>query len=173
MPSPAKLSHELRRARTPHLTRRRWLVGLSFLGSAAGMIVGLYQMGVVRRLPDLPVGPFDATRVDASTYAYKRAQTPDGLLMVASYAVTAILSGAGGKDRARDNPALPLALAAKTLYDTATALKLAQEEWAENRALCGYCQAATLASLASVALAVPEAVEAARHLAGGEERDRR
>ena len=57
-------------------------------------------------------------------------------------------------------------MAAKTLYDSATALKLAQEEWAENRALCGYCQAATLASLASAALALPEAAEAARHLVG-------
>jgi len=164
MPSPARLSYQLRREDSPHLNCRRWLVGLSFVGSAVGMIVGLYQMGVLRRLPDLPVGPFDATRVDASTYAYKRLQTPDGLLMAATYAVTAILAGAGGRDRARENPALPLALAAKTLYDAATALKLGQEEWAENKALCGYCQTATLASLASVAL--PEAVEALRHLQG-------
>jgi len=87
MPSPARLSYQLRREDSPHLNCRRWLVGLSFVGSAAGMIVGLYQMGVLRRLPDLPVGPFDATRVDASTYAYKRLQTPDGLLMAATYAV--------------------------------------------------------------------------------------
>ena len=81
--------------------------------------------------------------------------------MGANYAVTAILAGAGGADRARENPALPAALAAKTLYDSATALKLAQEEWGENQALCAYCQAATLASLASVALALPEAGRAA------------
>ena len=105
MPSPARLSYQLRREDSPHLNCRRWLVGLSFVGSAAGMIVGLYQMGVLRRLPDLPVGPFDATRVDASTYAYKRLQTPDGLLLAATYAVTAILAGAGGWDRARENPA--------------------------------------------------------------------
>jgi hypothetical protein len=72
MPSPARLSHQLRKGDSPHLDRRRWLVGLSFVGSVAGMIVGLYQMGVLRRLPDLPVGPFDATKVDASTYACKR-----------------------------------------------------------------------------------------------------
>ena len=44
--------------------------------------------------------------------------------MVATHAVTAILAGAGGRDRARENPALPLALAAKTLYGAATALRL-------------------------------------------------
>jgi hypothetical protein len=59
-------------------------------------------------------------------------------------------------------PALPLALAAKTGWDSFTALKLGQEEWAENRALCAYCQVATLASLASFALALPEAVRATR-----------
>src|SRR4051812_21076359 len=164
MPNPAQLSRQLRADDSLYLRRRRWLVGLSFVGSAAGMIVGLYQMGVFRRLPDLPVGPFDAMKVDASTYAYKRLQTPDGLLMVATYAVTAILAGAGGLDRARENPAVPIALAAKTFYDFATALKLAQEEWAENKALCGYCQTATLASLVSVGLALPEAIEAVQHL---------
>jgi hypothetical protein len=94
-------------------------------------------------------------------------QTPDGLLMIASYAFTAILAGAGGRDRAREMPYVPLALAAKTIYDAGLALKLGKEEWDENRALCGYCQAATLASLASVAVALPEAARAARHLMGG------
>ena len=166
--SPAELSHELRKDRTPDLRRRRWIAGLSFVGSTAGMIVSLYQMGVFRRLPDLPLGIFDATKVDASDYAYKRFQMPDGPLMVASYALTAALAGAGGKDRARDNPALPIALAAKTLYDVAVALKLAQEEWQENQALCGYCQAATIASLISVGIAMPEAVKAVQHVISGE-----
>jgi len=140
------------------------VVGLSWVGATAGMIVGLYQMGVFKRLPDLPVGPFDATKVDASDYGYKRLQTPDGLLMVASYAVTAILAGAGGRDRARTHPGLPAALAAKTVYDLIVALKLAREEWHENRALCGYCQAATVASLASVGLAMPEALQVVHQL---------
>lgn len=161
---PRQLSRELREGQTPHLRRRRWVVGLSFVGAALGKVVSLYQMGIIRRLPDLPSRYFDATRVDASDYAYKRLQTPDALLMVASYATTAILAGAGGKDRARTNPLLPIALAAKTIGDAAVALKLGREEWRENRALCGYCQAATLVSLASAALALPEAVNAVRSL---------
>lgn len=162
--SPRQLSRELREGRDPDLTRRRWLVGLSFVGAALGKVVSLYQMGIVRRLPDLPSRYFDATRVDASDYAYKRLQTPDALLMVASYATTAVLAGAGGKNRAETNPALPLALAAKTIGDAVVALKLGREEWKENRALCGYCQAATLVSLASVALALPEALRALKNL---------
>ena len=166
---PSQLSHELRIEHDPDLERRRWLVGLSFVGAALGKVVGLYQMGILKRLPDLPSKYFDATKVDASDYAYKRMQTPDALLMVASYATTAILAGAGGKDRAETNPALPLALAAKTVADAAIAVKLGREEWKENKALCGYCQAATLVSLASVALAVPEALRAWRALNSGQQ----
>ncbi len=161
---PRQLSHELREGESDDLTRRRWIVGLSVLGSAIGGIVGLYQTGVVRRLPDPPLDVFDSSRVDASDYAYSRLQTPDGLLMIGTYAVTAALAGAGGKDRTRDQPWLPIALAAKTLYDSVVALKLAQEEWRDNKALCAYCQVATVASLASVALAMPEAVEAVDNL---------
>jgi uncharacterized membrane protein len=161
---PARLSRELRLADTPALARRRWTLGLSYVGMAAGMIVGLYQMGVLRRLPDLPFAPFDATKVDKADYAYKRLQTPDGLLMAASYAVTAILAGAGGAERARRQPLIPVALAAKSIYDFLLAVKLGREEWQETRALCGYCQAATVASAASVALTLPEALAALRRL---------
>ena len=77
--NPTQLSHELRKARTPDLKRRRWIVGLSLLGAAMGQVVSLYQMGIVKRLPDPPRGPFNATKVDASDYAYSRFRSPDGL----------------------------------------------------------------------------------------------
>ena len=164
--NPTRLSYELRKGRAPDLKRRRLIVGLSFLGAAMGQLVSLYQMGVVKRLPDPPRGPFNATKVDASDYAYSRMRSPDGLMMVTTYAVTAWLAGAGGEDRARDLPLLPLAMGLKTVYDTATALELAREEWRDNRAFCQYCQVATLASAASVALAAPEALRAVRELRG-------
>jgi hypothetical protein len=112
-------------------------VGLSLLGTAAGQLVGLYQTVIVRRLPDPPSDLFDPSRVDASDYAYSRLHTPDAFMMIATYGVTAGLAAAGGRDRAREQPWLPIATLAETLYDS------------------------------SVALAVPEAVEAARSLMDG------
>ncbi len=161
MTSPARLSDELRNASSPDLRRRRWVVGLSLLGSAIGQIVALYQVGIVKRLPDPPGRLFDSTRVNASTYAYKRLQMPDAVLMIGTYAATAALAAAGGKDRAARTPWLPVALAAKTLFDVGTNLKLAREEWQVNGALCAYCQTASALSLASAALAVPEGVRGA------------
>ena len=164
--TPSRLSRELRLAQTPDLQRRRAVVALSTVGVAAGAFVSLYQTGVIRHLPDLPGRVWDADRVDASDYAYKRALTPDALMMTVSYGLTAWLAGAGGADRTTRHPWIPLAMAAKVVGDAAFALSLGREEWAENKALCWYCQSATLASLASVPLVVPEARKALRRLFG-------
>jgi uncharacterized membrane protein len=164
--NPTQLSEELRYGQSPDMNRRRWIIGLSLVGVALGQIVTLYQTGIIHHLPDPPVGPFDSDKVDASDYAYKRLQTPDAVGMISTYGITTALAAAGGVNRAVDNPALPISLLAKTLGDVATNLTLAKEEWKENKALCFYCQMATVASVATVALAVPEAVTAVKNLLG-------
>jgi uncharacterized membrane protein len=162
---PRELSRELREETSGDLARRRWTIGLSFAGSAIGMVVGAYQTGILKRLPDiLPGRIFDAEKVDASDYAYERMQMPDGPLMAITYGITAALAAAGGKDRARQNPALPIAASAKAGYDLVTCVRLAREEWRENKALCSWCQIATLVSAATLALTLPEAVRAGREL---------
>ncbi|MDF7811876.1 vitamin K epoxide reductase family protein [Hymenobacter sp. YC55] len=166
--NPTELSYELRNGQSADLTRRRWIIGLSILGVAAGQIVSLYQTGIIKHLPDPPIGPFDSDKVDASDYAYKRADTPDALPMMVTYGLTACLAGAGGLHRATQQPAIPVAMGLKTLFDTLTTVKLGQEEWQENKALCFYCQVATVASVTSLALAVPEAVKGFKKLLGKE-----
>jgi len=86
-------------------------------------------------------------------------------MMVVSYGITAWLAGAGGKDRAKALPMLPVAMGLKVLGDTLVALELGREEWRENKALCAYCQVATLCSIAWAALAFPEVGKAVRTLA--------
>jgi uncharacterized membrane protein len=164
--NPTQLSNELRNASTPDLNRRRWIVGLSLVGVAVAKVVALYQTGIIKTLPDPPIDIFDSEKVDASDYAYKRLDTPDALMMITNYGVTAALAGAGGKNRAQDAPMIPIAMGVKTLIDTATALKLSQEEWQENKKLCFYCQIATVASIASLALSIPEVLSAVKQLQG-------
>ncbi|KYC37256.1 vitamin K epoxide reductase [Scytonema hofmannii PCC 7110] len=161
---PTQLSQELREGNNPHMTRRRWIIGLSTLGGSMGQIVSLYQTGIVKHLPDPPVPVFDADRVDASDYAYSRFNSPDGPIMVLNYAITGWLAAAGGLDRARKNPWLPIAMGVKILLDTVVSAELAREEWAENKAFCEYCQVATVASIASLVLAAPEVLAASRVL---------
>lgn len=155
--NPRQLSHELRNGVSPDLTRRRWIIGLSLLGAVMGKTVSLYQMGVIRHLPDPPIPVFNSSKVDAAPYAYSRFESPDGPMMVISYGLTAWLAAAGGMNRARRNPALPVLLAVKIVFDIGLALQLAREEWRDAKALCFYCQLATLASIISLPLVLPEA----------------
>ncbi len=164
---PTQLSQELRQGKDPNMTRRRAIIGLSMLGGSMGQIVTLYQTGIVGHLPDPPGQQiFDADRVDASNYAYSRFNSPDGPIMVVNYALTAWLAAAGGLDRARRNPLLPIAMGVKLVVDGIVSAELAREEWSENKAFCEYCQVATLCSFASIALAVPEVLTAVRTLLG-------
>lgn len=163
---PTQLSLELRHGQSADLKRRRWIIGLSLLGVAAGQIVSLYQTGIIKHLPDPPLDVFNSDKVDASDYAYKRMDTPDALPMIVTYGITATLAGAGGLHRASKQPLLPVAMGVKTLFDSLTTVKLGREEWQENKALCFYCQVATVASFASLALALPEALKGAKKLLG-------
>jgi uncharacterized membrane protein len=164
---PQQLSQELRQGKNPHMSRRRAIIGLSMLGGSMGQLVTLYQTGIVSHLPDPPGQEiFDADRVDASNYAYNKFNSPDGPIMVANYAITAWLAAAGGLDRARRNPLLPIAMGVKLVLDGVTNVELAREEWSENKAFCEYCQVATVCSIASIVLAVPEVMTAVRTLLG-------
>lgn len=161
--SPTQLSQELREGSSSDLSRRRWAIGLSFAGVAIGAIVGAYQTGLIKHLPEiLPGDVFDSDKVDASDYAYEHLQMPDAMQMIVNYGVSASLISAGGKDRAEQNPALPVAAAAKAGFDLALCLALGVKEWQTNQKLCSYCQMATLVSAATLAITVPEAARALR-----------
>lgn len=163
---PRQLSEELRKGQNPDLSRRRLIMGLSFVGATMAEAVSAYQVGMIEKLPDLPIPGIDSNKVDASDYAYSIFDTPDGLMMLVNYSITALLAGAGGANRATQAPFLPIAMAGKTLIDSIVALRLARIEWRDNEALCAYCQVATLCSIASFALSIPEANTAFRHLLG-------
>lgn len=159
--SPSRLSHELREEDSDDLSRRRAAIVLSFAGAAIGAIVGAYQTGILKRLPDiLPGKVFDAEKVDASDYAYENLQQPDGPMMLMNYGVTAMAFAAGGKDRAEQNPVLPALSTAKAGFDLALCSALAVKEWRTNRALCSWCQVATALSAVTFALSVPETLRA-------------
>lgn len=166
--NPRRLSKELREGQSPELTNRRWILGLNLVGITMAQIVSAYQTGLIKRLPDLPLPILDSDKVDASAYAYKRFDTPDGLFMIVTYGITACLVGAGGMQRHRTRPWLPILMGAKILGDVLSGVVLAREEWAENKKLCMYCQIATFASVASLFLAIPEVRAALQALPKGD-----
>lgn len=152
-----RVSDDLRRGAGDFLEQRGWIGGLGSLASTALGVVALYQFGVLRRVPELPLPFLDADAVDASGQAYQAFKTPDAALGLVSAGVTLVLAGMGDRTRARTTPWLPLALAAKTATDAAGGGYLLAEQITKHRALCSWCTVAALAQIATLPLALPEA----------------
>lgn len=159
-----RVSDDLRRGTGQYLEQRRWIAGLSSLAAAALGTVGLYQFGLLRRVPEPRLPGLGADAVDASGEAYQLLRTPDAALGLVSAGVTLALAGMGDRDRARDTPWLPLALAAKTAADAAGGLYLFAEQVTRHRRVCSWCTVAAVAQVATLPLAVPEARSALRRL---------
>ena len=159
-PAAEAVSDALRRHDTPHLSRRRRIAFLQTLATWALSVVGLYQFGLVRRVPEPPLPGFDADAVDASGEAYAMLSTPDSALGIASAGVTLALAGMGGANRAAEQPLVPLALFAKTLTDAVGGVYLTAEQVTRHRKLCSWCTVSAVALAACVPAAWPEARDA-------------
>jgi hypothetical protein len=141
------VSDDLRRGSGALLQQRRRVFGLPLASAASLGVVALYQSGILRHLPDPPIGPFGSDTVDASGEAYHYLLTPDAAIGIASYAVTAVLAGMGTRDRASERPWIPLALAGKVASDALGAGFLTLEQISKHRKLCFWCLTAALTSV--------------------------
>jgi Vitamin K epoxide reductase family len=158
--NPEVLGRELRLGTGCFLPQRRGIVGLALVATCSMSLISLYQMGIIKHLPEPPLRGLDADKVDASAEAYSRFATPDGALGLGSYAVTLGLAAMGGKDRAKEQPWIPLALAAKVAFDTSQAVRLFIDQRTKYHAWCFWSLLAAGSTIAAVPLVIPEAYAA-------------
>ncbi len=158
--TPKQLSRQLREDDYPYLTKRRGIIACGLAAAGAMGLITLYQIGIIKHLPEPAIPGFDADKVDASEEAYSFLQTPDAFIGLGSYAVTMGLAAMGPADRAKTQPWIPLALLAKTTADAAQAAKLTVDQWTKHKAFCFWCLLAAGATFAALPLALPEAVAA-------------
>jgi hypothetical protein len=135
---------------------RRGIVGLSLFSSAILGGIALYQVGLLKRLPDPPLPAFDAERINGSEEAYSHFETPDALLGIASYTVTACLAATGKEDRWRTARTLPLVMGAKMSLDAALAGAMSVRQWTKYRKFSVWSLLVSAATLVSFGLACPE-----------------
>ncbi|GAC1391139.1 MAG: hypothetical protein NVS4B11_05470 [Ktedonobacteraceae bacterium] len=162
--TPEELSRQLRLSSGAFLPQRRGIVGLEMIAVSAMGLIALYQVGILKHLPELPLPFLDADRIDASAEAYSRFSTPDGILGLGNYAVTMGLAAMGGRDRDREQPWIPLALAAKVAFDTSQAIRLFFDQKTKYNAFCSWCLLAAATTLATVPLVIPETYATLRQL---------
>ena len=154
------LSFQLRNGQSDNLTRRRGIAGLSLVSIASLSVIALYQLGLVKRLPELPLPGFDAEKVTGSEEGFVFFNMPDSVLGIGSSAVTLALASIGHDNRAQDRPWIPLVLAGKTAMDLMAGGKLAIDQVTKHNALCSWCLVSGVTAIGTFALAVPEAREA-------------
>jgi uncharacterized membrane protein len=153
IPTAQLLSETWRTGGTDSLRRRRRAAATA-LGSTTVMAgLSLYQLGVIQRLPELPLPGFDANRVDASAQAYQLLASPDATLGAVSYAVTAALAALGGEDPPTGLTAL---VAGKAAIDLGWAAKLTLDQATKHRAACSWCLLATSLTTATFVSAAGE-----------------
>ena len=152
------LSEMLRTTGGVYMFCRRGIVLTSFLGGLSMMMVALYQIGIVSRLPELPWSRLRTSQIAAVAPAFRPLglPIPDSFLGLINYAVTAALAGFAGPDRHQHLPWIVLLMAAKVLADATLAGVLTWVQWRWYGAFCMYCLIAALASFAAVPLMVPE-----------------
>jgi uncharacterized membrane protein len=159
---PVALAHDLRNGSSPYLRARRRIAGLSLFSSAILGVVALYQIGIVKRLPQPPGKAFDTKKVNGSVQAYSMASVPDAFLGLASYSATACLAALGPSNRAQTHPWMPLAMGAKLTLDAAMAVKLTATECTQIRAFSIFSLLAAAATLVALPLAFSEVKAAVR-----------
>jgi uncharacterized membrane protein len=156
-PAAEAVSDALRRESHPFLDARRRTAVLQTAAAATLAVVNLYQFGVLRSVPEPSLPGLDADRVDASGEAYQLGRTPDASLGIASAGLSLVLAGMGGTKRYQEQPWLPLALLAKSLYDAAGGVYLFAEQLTRHRKVCSWCTVSAGLLVANVPAAYPEA----------------
>jgi hypothetical protein len=160
---PQQLRDDLRQGDDPEMLRRRAIIGLSLAGMATMTPVSLLQTGIVRHLPDPPIGKFHSDKTNLSHAAYQFG-VPDGTLALASLAANLPLAAWGGQDRARERPWVSLLAAGKALADALGAGGYVWRMAAGKEPWCPYCITGAIANFSILALALPEAITALESL---------
>lgn len=86
-----KIRTTLRNKNSKRLSNQRNIGLLAILGLLNFSFISLYQMGIVKNIPDPPGKFFDSDKANGSLHAYATG-TPDGPLAIVAYGVTLILA---------------------------------------------------------------------------------
>lgn len=144
----------LRNQTSEDLDRRRKVVLLSALALADFGFITLYQTGVIRRLPDIPLPIFDTNEINGSEHSYKMG-TPDASIATVNHALNIALAAAGGSEGAARKPIFDVALGAVVLANAAGAVRFMRKMIFVQKKICIYCVAGALINFASAVIIAP------------------
>jgi uncharacterized membrane protein len=150
----AKIKNELRESESDDMGRRRKIIFLSAVGLVDFSIISLYQTGVIKNLPDIPLCIFDSNKVNASDAAYQFG-VPDGPVSSLAYSAIMVLASAGANDSSQLKPALDLALGTIIAANAAGAIFYLNDMLFKQRKICVYCITGAIINFASAIIIAP------------------
>ena len=146
------------------MSSRRGIVGFSIFSTCTLAVVGLFQAGILKRLPP-HTKLFNSELVHGSRLAFSMpVKAPDAVLGMASYSATACLAAIGTADRVKTARYLPIAMGAKCIIDASLGAWLGVEQWKRFRTFSPWSLAVLAASCASLVLAKREVGAALRNV---------
>lgn len=146
----SSIGRQIRMSPTRAMRQRRRVATLAALGAADFLLGAMYQTGILRSLPDVPLPHVSARAVMGSRAGYPFG-VPDTPLALAFEGGLMALAVARGPRR---HPAWDVALGALAIAGGLGAVAYAAQ-MIRLRTLCLYCTFATATSLATVPAAWP------------------
>lgn len=149
------IRHAWREQHTPSLDRRRRISILSAIGLVDFALISLYQLGVVRHLPDFPGKIFDSDKVNASRKAFGTG-IPDGTMGALLYAGTMVLAAAKGTRKTGRPRIASVALAGTVAAGAVGAAQYLVDMARKQERVCPYCVLGAVLNFAMVPPVIAE-----------------
>lgn len=150
-----EIRDRLREGNNKSLKRRTKIALLSAIGLSDFNFISLYQMGFIRRLPDIPGKVFDSNKVNASPHAYGMG-LPDGPVSSGLYSLIMILASYKGDKKSGRPLWADLALAGTVFANAIGAVQYTKNMIKQQEKACPYCIAGALVNFAMVPLVVAD-----------------
>lgn len=125
------------------LNRRRKLIMLALVGLANTGLITLYQTGIIKQLPDLPLKSFDAAKLTSSEKAFEFGM-PDAPGASLFYSLIMVLATYGGARKIKRIFLFDQLLLGTTVVNAAMGAQYLYNMLTKQKKLCVYCIALTL-----------------------------
>ena len=156
-----KIKNELRKEDNAELDVKRRIALLASLGLLDFLIISLYQLGIIRKLPDVSVKGIDSNYVNASDEAYKMG-LPDGPVSAAVYILILVLVGVKGTKNSGRGPVWDVLLGGAIAANAAGALDYLRVMIFKQKKICPYCLAGAIINFIMLKLFAGKALGALR-----------
>jgi uncharacterized membrane protein len=149
------IRQQLRQGQSDSLKRRRKIALLSIFGILDFLVISLYQLGIIRHMPDIPGKIFDSNQANGSKDAYVMG-VPDGPISLVLYALNIVLASAGGSRKSGRHPIFDLLLAGAVLSSVIGGISYMYNMVFKQQKACIYCITGAFLNFAMLRPLIPE-----------------